>query len=167
MGRGLGGASADAEFDDFVVAVWPSLVWSAYLLCGDRGTAEDLAQSSLARIYARWSTVRRTSAQAYARRTLVNLNTDRIRRHRPTTSLEEAPERARVETAAEVVDDRDLAVRLLAPLTQRERQVLVLRYVYDLTEAQVAEELGLAVGTVKSAHARALSRVRAEGRAQR
>ncbi len=57
-------------------------------------------------------------------------------------------------------DDRDLIVRLLAELTERERRVVVLRHYYDLSEATVAQELGIAPGTVKSTLARALTKLR-------
>src|SRR5690349_20858960 len=74
--------AAQAEFDAFAVAAWPRLRWSARLLTGDDGLAEDLAQTALVRTYARWSHVRREDALAYSRRALVNLNIDRLRRRR-------------------------------------------------------------------------------------
>jgi RNA polymerase sigma factor (sigma-70 family) len=58
------------------------------------------------------------------------------------------------------VEDRDLVVRLLAVLTERERRVVVLRHYFDLSEADVAAELGIAPGTVKSTLSRALSKLR-------
>jgi RNA polymerase sigma-70 factor (sigma-E family) len=155
----LGGRS-DSDFDDFALAAWPRLRWSAYLLCGDHQLAEDLAQTALVRTYARWGSVRRADAMAYARKVLVNLNIDRVRRKRPLelgdvdTDLMTAPDR----TAHS--DDRDEVVRLLSVLTEKERRVLVLRHYFDLPEAAVAAELGIAPGTVKSTLSRALTRLR-------
>ena len=58
--------------------------------------------------------------------------------------------------------DRKLAIAgALRVLTRRERAVVVLRYIEDLTEAQTAATLGVAVGTVKSANSRALQKLRA------
>jgi RNA polymerase sigma factor (sigma-70 family) len=57
-------------------------------------------------------------------------------------------------------DERDELVRLLRTLTDRERRVVVLRHYFDLSEREVAEELAIAPGTVKSTLARALSKLR-------
>lgn len=150
----------DAEFDEFVGAVWPRLRWTAYLLTGDHHLAEDLAQTALARTYAAWPRVRRADALAYVRRVLVNLNTDRLRRRRYREVGDAALEhRADVDRTA-TTDDRDEIVRLLAGLTERERLVVVLRHYYDLSEADVAHELGIAPGTVKSTLSRALRKLR-------
>lgn len=165
MGMSRRGRSPDeTEFEDFVAAAWSNLVWYGYLLCGDHSLAEDLAQETLKRTYSRWSRVRTGLAHAYARKTLSNLNVDRLRRERSTAPLQDPTHGGTAQAdPLDVVEDRDQAVRLLGPLTRRERQVLVLRYLYDLTEVQVAEELGVALGTVKSAHARALKRLRDSG----
>ena len=69
-----------AQFDEFAVAAWPRLRWTAYLLCGDEHLAEDLAQTTLVKTYAAWRRVRRDEAYSFARRTLVNTNIDRLRR---------------------------------------------------------------------------------------
>lgn len=156
----------DQEFDEFAHGAWPRLHRSAYLLTGDRQLAEDLAQTALERTYATWRTVRRGDALAYARRIIVNLNIDRLRRRRMTEvggdALSYAEGRtsgsgASVDSAAH---DRDQVVRLLAGLTEKERRVVVLRHYYDLPEAAVAHELGIASGTVKSTLSRALTKLR-------
>jgi RNA polymerase sigma-70 factor (sigma-E family) len=157
---------SDAEFDEFAVAAWPRLRWAAYLLVGDEHLAEDLAQTALVRTYAAWRRVRKDDALAYARRTLVNANIDRLRRRRGHEVGWEHPAaegaaRLRSPVAGEdTVADRDLLVRLLAGLTARERRVVVLRHVYDLSEPMVAAELGINLGTVKSTNARALAKLR-------
>ena len=57
-------------------------------------------------------------------------------------------------------EDRDQLVRLLAGLTQQERKVLVLRHYFDLPENEVADELGVSVGTVKSTASKARAKLR-------
>ena len=147
---------SDDEFDEFAAAAWPRLRWSAYLLTGDHHLSEDLAQTALVRTYAAWRRVRRDDALAYARRVLVNLNIDRLRRRRvhevgdAALATEPAPDRG----------DRDQVVRLLGRLTDKERRVVVLRHYFDLTESDVAHELGIARGTVKSTLSRALEKLR-------
>ncbi|MFT4084592.1 MAG: SigE family RNA polymerase sigma factor [Nocardioides sp.] len=152
----MGSIDAD-DFDEFAVAAWPRLRWAAYLLCHDSHLAEDLAQATLVRTYASWHRVRRRDAYAYARKVLVNLNVDRLRRRRPEVGLPTADPGDHAVTAA----DRDEVVRLLRPLTERERRVVVLRHYFDLSEAETATELGIARGTVKSTLSRALTKLRA------
>ena len=111
------------------------------------------------RTYAHWRRVRRADALAYARRVLVNLNIDRLRRRHGSSRWGTGPETlpSRPDTR---VDDRDEPVRLLRTLTDRERRVVVLRHYFDLSESEVAAELGIAVGTVKSTVPRALAKLR-------
>lgn len=155
------GRRSDSDFDDFALAAWPRLRWSAYLLCGDHQLAEDLAQTTLVRTYSRWGSVRRADAMAYARRVLVNLNIDRVRRKRPVELGDLDPDALTAPDRTRGSDDRDELVRLLGTLTERERRVVVLRHYFDLSEAAVADELGIAPGTVKSTLSRALTKLRA------
>lgn len=148
---------ADAEFDEFVTSAWPRLRWTAYLLTGDHHLAEDLTQTALVKTYAVWHKVRREDALAYTRRVLVNANIDRLRRRRLREVRVEADAPRPADTGAE---DRDQLVRLLASLTERERKVVVLRHYFDLPEADVARELGVSVGTVKSTASKALAKLR-------
>jgi RNA polymerase sigma-70 factor (sigma-E family) len=149
-----------SDFDEFALAAWSRLRWAGIMLTGDEHLAEDLAQLALERTYAAWSRVRRAEAFAYARRVLVNANTDRLRRMRlQEASTADLPETVTV-ADTDAVDDADLLVRLLGELTDRERRVLVLRHYFDLTEPMVAEELGITVGTVKSTASRAFAKLR-------
>jgi RNA polymerase sigma factor (sigma-70 family) len=112
------------------------------------------------RTYVAWSRVRRRDAYAYARRILVNHLTDGWRRplrEHATDVLPEGPARADV---AEEVSRRRWLVDALNRLTDRERAVIVLRHYFDLPEADVAGELKVTVGTVKSTNARALEKLR-------
>ena len=159
----MGNASSDDDFDGFAVAAWPRLRRSAYLITGDHYLAEDLAQTALARTYAHWRRIRRQDALAYSRRVLVNLNIDRMRRRRMVEVGGDAVDHAlaqRPAPAGTSTEDRNLVVRLLAELTDRERRVVVLRHYFDLSEADVAGELGIAPGTVKSTLSRALAKLR-------
>ena len=157
------GQSADAEFDEFAAAAWPRLRRSAYLLTGDYHLAEDLAQTALARTYAHWRRVRRADALAYARRVLVNANIDRLRRRR-MLEVRDGDQGTNLAQAAsrpdERSDERDELVRMLRTLTDRERRVIVLRHYFDLSEREVADELSIAPGTVKSTLSRALAKLR-------
>jgi hypothetical protein len=87
-------ARTDEEFADFAQASYAGLRHAAYLLTGDRHTAEDAAQTALVRTYAAWSRVRRDDAYAYARKVLVNHVTDRWRRRMreyPAGDLPDSP----------------------------------------------------------------------------
>lgn len=154
--------SRDDEFTDFVAAVSRRLLHAGDLLTGDRARAEDLVQHALARAYARWPSVRDGNPEAYVRRSMLNAYLDWWRRRRwrelPEAAAGAGP--ASEDPAVEVVR-RDAVQRALACLTRRERAVVVLRYWFDLSEEQIAAELGIARGTVKSTNARALQRLRA------
>lgn len=78
----------DEDFVAFVSASSPTLLHTAWLLCGDAAHAEDLVQEAFERVYLKWGRVSRDGAPlAYTRRVLVNLNTDRWRRtHRETVT---------------------------------------------------------------------------------
>lgn len=150
----------NAGFDEFAAIAWPRLRRIGFLLTGDHHLAEDLAQAALVRTYASWRRVRRDDASAYSRRVLLNLNIDRLRRRR-VVEVGDAPiDVVPVAGGESDVADRDQIVRLLAGLTERERRVVVLRHYCDLSEADVAHELGIAPGTVKSSLSRALSKLR-------
>ncbi len=156
-------ARHDAEFEVFATSAWPRLRWTAYLLVSDHQHAEDLAQTALARTYAAWPRIRQADAIGYARRTLVNANIDRLRLRRVTeVPVATYDERRLGHDPGGALEERDEVVRLLAGLGAQERRVLVLRYVYDLTEAGIADELGISRGTVKSAASRALAKLRAQ-----
>jgi RNA polymerase sigma-70 factor (sigma-E family) len=162
---GRSDSGAEAEFEDFVASAWPRLRWSAYLLCGDHHLAEDLAQTALTRTYSAWPRVRRADALAYTRKVLVNLNIDRLRRRHFREVDDTALAAMDGGPGTAPSEQRDELVRLLLELGPRERKVVVLRHYYDLSEADVAAELGWARGTVKSTLSRALSKMRVSAEA--
>lgn len=155
-------AEEEQAFEAWVHRDGQLLLRAAYLLTGDRGHAEDLLQTTLERTARHW---RRLDGEptAYARRVLVNLDRDRWRRSRARvaeTALEELPSTSSGDESAGVLLRRDLVVALRR-LTRRQRQVLVLRHLLDLTEAETAAALDVAIGTVKSTGSSAAARLRA------
>lgn len=155
-------AEPAAGFDAFVDAASPRLLKAAVLLTGDHGRAEDLVQDSLARAFLRWERIVADDPMAYVRRSMFNGYVDWWRR-RPWRELPVAvlPEHVgRSVDAAERHATTDALLRALQNLSRRERAVVVLRYFEDLSESQIAESLAIAPGTVKSACARALAKLR-------
>ncbi|GAB3465082.1 SigE family RNA polymerase sigma factor [Actinophytocola sediminis] len=146
-------------FEEFVAGASPRLLRMAYHLTRDAGHAEDLLQTVLAKAWRSW---RRVSGdpEPYVRRIMVNTHATwwrrRWRGEEPTAELAESVGGP----AQHAVDERDWLWRALGRLPARQRAVLVLRFYEDMTEAQVAEVLGCAVGTVKSQASKALAKLR-------
>jgi RNA polymerase sigma-70 factor (sigma-E family) len=143
----------------FVAERGDRLLHTAALLAGSRADGEDLLQSALERLLRHWRRID-GDPENYVRRTLYNLAADGWRRQgvrqRKAVLFEPAPP---VDPAT-AVDLRDAVVRVLVRLPPRQRAVLVLRYFEQLSEAETAKALGCSVGTVKSAAARGLVRLR-------
>jgi RNA polymerase sigma-70 factor (sigma-E family) len=154
---------SEAGFTEFVRDRSTALLRTAVLLVGgDRGHAEDLLQGVLERMYVRWDRIE-GAPEPYARRALTHaaVNRWRTRRRRPELPLlAEDPGGAASGDRAADVDLRDALVRALLTLPARQRAVLVLRYLDDLPEEEVARAMGCSVGTVKSQTSRALARLR-------
>jgi len=154
-------AAAEAEFSEFMDSRWLQLVRLGYVLTGDRGLGEDLAQTALARAYASWPRIRRAGdPDGYVRRVMVNANHSRFRKHRVAEQLTGIVPEPPVEVA-DGSDDRVTLMAALMSLPLGQRAVVVLRFWLDMTEAQVAEALGCSVGNVKSQGSRALAKLRA------
>ena len=150
--------SAD-EFTEFATVVSPRLRRTAFLLCGDWHTAEDLAQTTLAKMFVAWRRVSQLdAAYAYATRTLVNTYLAGRRRKRAAELLlSRLPDRAVEPPAPEL---RLVVLDALATLPPKARAVVVLRYWEDLSIEQVADLLGCSPGNVKSQSARSLDKLR-------
>ncbi|MEY9887977.1 RNA polymerase sigma factor (sigma-70 family) [Catenulispora sp. MAP5-51] len=102
--------------------------------------------------------------EAYVRRILANLATDHHRRRgRGPVTVSLADYDVPVRDASHAVDDHDTVIRMLNGLPPRMRAVLVLRYYDDMTEAQIAEALGISLCTVT---ARGLAKLRESMAAQ-
>jgi RNA polymerase sigma-70 factor (sigma-E family) len=152
------GFRRDAEFSAFVADASPSLGRTAWLLTGDPDAAAELLQATLVKTYVAWPRVRPGEATAYARRIMVNTSIDGWRRRRETPGLPMTEQGQPSEEAA--FDERERLGRVLAALPLQQRRVIVLRFLHDLSEKAVADELGLPVGTVKSSAARGLATLR-------
>jgi RNA polymerase sigma-70 factor (sigma-E family) len=156
----------DADFTAYLEARQGRLLRTAYLLTGDQHQAEDLLQTSLAKLYLSWDKVRdRGSIDAYARRIMVNENNSAWRRpwRRREHATDFAAEGAPVGTPIRHGYDEgvgDAVWQIVQTLPRRARAVVVLRYYEQLTEAETAEVLGISVGTVKSQTARAMASLR-------
>ena len=151
----------DADFAAYMAARWPFLVRSLVLIGCPRSEAEDVVQTGLARCYASWDRVRKADdIDAYVYRTVLNCwRKSRKRRWWGEVPTEVLPEVVPAEDATDQVLLRQALEAELRRLTPEHREVLVLRFVADLTEVQVAEVLDVPVGTVKSRVSRALTRV--------
>jgi RNA polymerase sigma-70 factor (sigma-E family) len=150
------------RFTDFVRASSASLFRTAYLMTGDYQRAEDILQSSLVRIYQRWSRIDAMDHPlGYAHKVVVSQAASWWRRRSSHETLllptHEPAWNGRVEDVAE----HDRVWQAVLSLPRRQRAVTVLRYYEDFTEAQIAETLGMSRGTVKS-HSHAASRRLAE-----
>ena len=155
-------AVQDEVFRAFVAARGHALIRTAYLLTGDQQLAEDLVQTSLERAVRHWSAIRDPgAAEAYVRRTMYREQVSLWRRRRVTElSSATVPEPRTSGSGDDRVEDRLAMREVLMQLSRRQRAVLVLRYFEDRTEQQVADTLGISVGTVKSTNHKALSRLR-------
>jgi len=155
------GADRDAEFSAFVEHAGAHLGRTAWLLCGDVHRAEELVQQALIRTYMAWPRARETDPLAYSRRVLANLRIDSWRKHRREvlTSPDEMPD-GFARSGADQHADRDMLVRALRELSPQRRRVVVLRYLMDLPEEDVARDLRISVGTVKSTASRGLAQLR-------
>jgi RNA polymerase sigma-70 factor (sigma-E family) len=150
-----------AELERFLAERADRLMRTAVLLTGSREAGQDLLQTALERLLRHWRTLD-GDPEGYLRRTLYNLAADGFRRQgrlRRKLLLLRAEAQEPADAIAEV-DLRDALVRILLQLPPRQRAVLVLRYWEQLTEAETAAALGWPEGTVKSAAARGLRRLR-------
>jgi RNA polymerase sigma-70 factor (sigma-E family) len=153
-------ADAEREYHDFVVNSQRRLAQFATLLTSDRHAAEDLVQSALVKTYLHWRSAR-SSPLPYVRRCMLNQRTDWWRRLRGREHVTcDLPDLPGPGDHADAHASQDAVIKALRGLTARERAVVVLRYFEDLTEAEVAAELRIAVGTVKSTMFRALAKLR-------
>ena len=155
-------ATRDEEFSAYMAARQTALLRTAYLLCGDHATAEDLVQSAFAKLYLAWDRVEsRTSLDGYVRRILVNENNSLWRRafKRVEHSSDDLPDAGETDTYDDGTPGQLWG--FVQTLPRRQRAVVVLRYYEQLSEAEIAEALGVSVGTVKSQASRALAALRA------
>jgi RNA polymerase sigma-70 factor (sigma-E family) len=151
----------EAAFRDFVSSRSAPLLRLAFLLTGDRGLAEDAMQGMLAKVYLSWSRIRdRDAVDAYCRTVLVR-EVSSWRRTRQIQHILTAELPDQTAPTDELSDAEDRVRRALMALPSRQRAVVALRYYGDLSEAEVAETLGITTGSVKQHTHRATRALRA------
>lgn len=155
--------ASDERFDGFVRDASPALLRAAWLLVGDWPAAEDLVQTAFEKTWPRWDRLPDDQQRmAYLHRVLTNafLRGQR-RKWMGEIATSDLPHYAAVDESDALVLRTSVlaAVRGLPP---RQRAVIALRYLADLTEAQTAAAMRCSTGTVKGYSARALAALRAD-----
>ena len=144
-------------------AHYRSLLGLAALLLDDTASCEDVVQEAFIRVHAARRRVREPDKTlAYLRQTVVNLSRSTLRRRILGLRLlqKPMPDMASAEEGAYDALERDQLLQAMRGLQRRQREVLVLRYFADMTEAQVADSLGISVGSVKAYGSRGLAALR-------
>ncbi len=153
--------AGDPAFHEYVTSRSGSLLRMAYLLTRNRADAEDLVQAALAKTYQAWDRIEdRGAVDGYVRRAMVNTHISWWRRRRveeyPT---DEIPDQPVIDHAGDS-EVQDALRRAIERLPQRMRAAVVLRYYEDMSEAEIANVLGVSLGTVKSTVSRAVAKLR-------
>lgn len=148
------------DFAEFVEANMPGLLRYGHALTGNPHDAADLVQTVLEKVGSRWTRIQRKASDpaAYVRRSMANAHVSNWRRTRRESLVADAGE-SRPVTEPDRFDNEPLwqALRNLPP---RQRAVVVLRYYEELSEAEIADSLGISPGTVKSQASKALRAMR-------
>ena len=145
--------STDAAFAVFFAESKSAMYRLAYLLTGSAAQAEEAVQESFVRVYERWARI--DDHGAYLRRAVANRCTS-WHRHRAVVQRSQS----RVATAETYADQPDELADALSALPPRRRAVVVLRYYERLELDEIADVLGISVGTVKSTLHRALAQLK-------
>lgn len=152
----------DAAVELLYAAHWRRLVRLAYLLVHDQLLAEDVVQDAFVAVHGRWSRLQQPDlAVAYLHRSVVNGSRSALR-HR-AVEVRKAPVvavPARYDDGLDAAMTRDVVLDALRELPRRQREVVVLRYYLDLSEADIAAALGISRGAVKSHSSRGLAALR-------
>ncbi len=156
VGQGVD-VSAQHQFDEFVAGRSTALLRTAYLLTRDHALAEDLLQTALARAWFSWGRIE-LGPEPYVRKILVNTYVSWWRRKwNGEQAYAEPPEPDPVGEGHDRHHDLWVA---MGRLPRRQRAVVVLRFVEDLSEKETARLLGISPGTVKSQTSKALASLR-------
>lgn len=150
-------------------AHYRSLLGLAALLLDDTASCEDVVQEAFIRVHSARNRVREPEKTlAYLRQTVVNLSRSALRRRILGLKLlsKPMPDMASAEEGAYDQLERDALIKAMRGLQRRQREVLVLRYFADMTEAQVAETLGISLGSVKAYGSRGIKALRVVMEAQ-
>jgi RNA polymerase sigma-70 factor (sigma-E family) len=151
-------------FRGFVESRYPALVRFGTLLTGDQGRGEDLVQEALLKTLRAWDRLGTDGdPEAYTRKVMTHASWRAARRRwRGEHPTEVLPDVAGPDEHAHV-DTADAVRRALASLPAQQRVVLVLRFWAHLSESEIAAQLGISAGTVKSRASRALEALRSSG----
>lgn len=158
--------TANEALELLYAAHWRRLVRLSVLLVRDQGVAEEVVQDAFVAVHDRWARLRDPeSALAYLRQAVVNRSRSALR-HRAVVDRDAArrtpPEnQPGADQAALATDRRAAVLDALRALPQRQREVIALRYYLDLSEAEIAETLGISRGAVKSHASRGVAALRA------
>lgn len=155
--------TTEVEFTAFVAGRTHALFRTAYALTGNQHAAEDLLQTALAKLALAWTRVS-SDPEAYARRIIYREHVSIWRRmwKRNEVSTADPPNwRVLEHDHAGAALDRVLLRTVLLTLPPRQRAVIILRFLEDRSEQEVADILGCMTGTVGSQASRALAKLRA------
>jgi RNA polymerase sigma-70 factor (sigma-E family) len=155
-------AGRNAALTALFAAHYRGLVGLAGLLVNDQTGAEDVVQDAFLALSRRWGRLRDpVAAHAYLQRSVINGARSRLRRSyvRQRLHLVPAPDEPSAEST--VVDRAQVSRMrvLIGELSDRQREVLVLRYYLDMSEAEIAGLLGISAGSVKQHASRAIDRL--------
>lgn len=150
---------AAQRFEELYPGLFQDAYRIAYRLLGNRSEAEDTAQEACARAYARWSSVR-DYARPWCVRVASNIALDRLRALERVRRRTEAQEKQPVGEEMHAAHLRLDIYRALKELPSRQRQVVILRYLGDVSENDTAQMLGISTGAVKTHASRGLARLR-------
>jgi RNA polymerase sigma-70 factor (sigma-E family) len=155
--------SRDQAVTELYAAHYRSLVRMAAMLLHSTAEAEEVVQDAFVAMHTKWRRLRDADrALAYLRQTVVNKARSRLRhrqveeKHRPAPS----PPAASAEQVALAGDGYSAVFQALSNLPQRQREAVVLRYYVDLSEAEIAETMGVSRGAVKSHTSRGMAALR-------
>jgi RNA polymerase sigma-70 factor (sigma-E family) len=158
---------AARDADEALVALYTahyrSLVRLSTMLLHDVAAAEDVVQDSFVAMHASWRRLRDgDKALAYLRQSVVNRSRSRLRHLKVVERKAPAPmpDAAGADVGALTLLERREVLTALASLPTRQREVLVLRYYADLSEAQIAAAMGISTGAVKSHASRGMTALR-------
>jgi RNA polymerase sigma-70 factor (sigma-E family) len=163
LGRPSAPESADEALSALFLGHSRALVGLARLLVDDLATAEDVVQDAFAATYRRWTSIRSPDAALpYLRAAVVNQARKRLRdrQHGARVSALDPVDRADPDSATDALEHQHVVLAALRRLPPRQRQVVVLRYYLDLTESQIADQLGLTRGAVHRHATRAAATLR-------
>jgi len=154
---------ADEAVSQLYGAHYTPLVRLAWLLLRDQGAAEEVVQDCFVAMHGRWKRLRDPDkAAAYLRSAVLNRSRSALRRRAVAARHEPAAPKLHpsAEESALEHEQRTEVMTALESLSERQREVLVLRYYLDLSEADIAETLRISRGAVKSHSSRGLAALR-------